>query len=89
MATKVRQGYDILKNFAGVEIYPDEDLSGSEIVDLVETYGCSHATLIPFPPSEDSEGGGLVLFASPYPVSIEEAKELFAEWSAAIERGVS
>ena len=83
MITSVKQGYDLTRNFYALEIYPDEDFAGSEILDLVDTYGCSHITLLPFPPNEDSSRGGLVLFASPYPVTIEEAKDLFDQWSAA------
>jgi hypothetical protein len=83
MPTKVKQGYEIRKNFFAFEVYPDEDFAGSEIVDLLETYDCHHVTLLPFPANEDSAGGGIVMFASPYPVSVDEARALFEEWSAA------
>jgi len=87
MATRVKQGYDLLKNFTAIEVYPDEDFAGSEITDLLETYGCPYATLLSFPPNEDTSGGGLILFATPYPVTVEEARELFEEWSSATEQG--
>jgi hypothetical protein len=83
MSTTVKQGYDLTKNFTALEVYPDEDFAGGEIVDLVETYGCSYVTLLPFPANEDSSRGGLVLFASPYPLTVDEARDLFEQWSAA------
>ena len=81
MTTKVKDGYKIMDNFSLLAVCPDDTLAGSELIEFTKHHGCSYLTLLPFPPNQNSPKGGVVLFASPYPVTVEEAKELEQEWS--------
>jgi hypothetical protein len=80
MATKVKEGHNI-REFSIFPIAPDDRLVGSEVIGYLED-GCSYLTMLPpFPPNPNSPKGYIVLLASPYPVTVDEAKELFDEWS--------
>ena len=79
MTTRVKEGYNI-RDFLLLPVGPDDKLAGSEVIGFLDD-GCPYVTLLPFPPNQNSPKGYVVLFASPYPVTVDEAKELQEEWS--------